>query len=131
MPSLWSTELALGGIRFADTERAVLARLGKPDSQGPKNIKDPVSTYPGLAITYSEDSKVRYVVSTSKSYCTPSQVCPGMPFARAQAAYAAIQILSASGDHISAYFGSKLACKLTFEVQRNIIESIGAGCPLS
>jgi len=131
MQSLWATELALGSIHYGDSKKSVLALLGKPSSESPANVKDPESKYPGLTITFSENAEVRYVVSSSDAYCTPSYVCPGMPFSRAQDSYGSIHILEASGDKVSAYFGSKLACKLTFEVQQGIIKSIGAGCPLS
>lgn len=131
MSTIWETELALGGIHHADSTKSVLQRLGKPDSSDdPKNFKFSKITYPGLTVILGEGGDgVIFVLSSSAKYCTPSGICPGMRFSQAEAVYSTIHISERSeGDKFSAYFGSKLACRLTFEVEHDVIKSLGAGC---
>jgi len=131
MSTIWETELALGGIHHGDSKKSVLERLGKPESiDDPTKFKFSNIVYPDLTVTLGEGGDgVIFVRSSSPKYCTPSGICPGMPFSRAEAAYSSIHILEyAKGDKFTAYFGSRLACRLTFEVEKSVIKSLGAGC---
>ena len=131
MSTIWETELALGGVHHGDSKKSVLQRLGKPDSiDDPRKFKFSTMAYPDLTITLGEGGDgVIFVRSSSSKYCTPSGICPGMLFSKAEAAYSSIHISErAEGGKFTAYFGSKLACRLTFEVEQGVIKSLGAGC---
>ncbi len=127
MPTIWSSELALGGIHYGDTEQSVRGKLGHPVSEEPRDLKLPRITYPGLVIALSEISTVSELTSSSNRYCTPHRICPGMPFERAKEAYCSIKILKSSGDTTTAYFGSELSTRLTFTIEHDVIQTIRAG----
>jgi len=131
MPTIWQTELALGGIHLGDSKKSILEKLGEPlSSDNPTEIKTPNATYPGLTVVFNEGGNtVGSIRSASPKYCTPSGVCPGMPFSKAQAAYSAIHILGRPDNKtFAAYFGSQQSCRLTFEVEQGLIKALGASC---
>lgn len=129
MPTLWQSELALGGIHHGDSKASVLVKLGKPESQDdPKQFKTPRFIYSGLTVWFGEGGEdALFFRSTSAKYCTPSGICPGMSFERARAVYTTMKIYKRDGDKFSAYFGSPMSFKLTFDVERDTITAIGAG----
>ncbi|MBN8884611.1 MAG: hypothetical protein J0I77_02715 [Rudaea sp.] len=128
---IFASELAIGGIHLGDSKKSVVEKYGEPSgADDPTKIKMPSATYAGLTIVFNEGGNTAgALVSTSPKYCTPSNVCPGMPFSKAKAAYSKIHIQNRlSDERFSAYFGSSQACRLTFEVDHDLIKSLGASC---
>ena len=134
-PSLvHDSELAIGGIGLGMPEATILKHLGSPLRE--INSSDGFQLeYKGLTalLGFVENAgrgerRVFEVFSTSKLYCTPSGICPGMPFSKAQAKYGAPLIASRANGRFMEYYSSESSCWLQISVRRNIIKSIRAVC---
>ena len=122
-------ELALGGIALGDTEAAVLRTLGQPrrttDTGDFLNIR---MDYPGLTVWLGEGRRVGEVLSTSKKNCTPSGICPGMPFERAKGNYGPPLVAEREDGTFMEYPSSQSACWLQLAVSKGIVKSVRAEC---
>lgn len=122
-------ELALGGIELGDAESTVVKKLGEPrritDTDDFLNIE---LEYPGLTVWLGEGRLVGAILSTSKRYCTPSGVCPGMPFAKVKAKYGPPLVADREDGRFMEYPSSQSPCWLQIAAKKGIVQSVGAEC---
>ncbi|WP_446538222.1 hypothetical protein [Pseudoxanthomonas sp. LARHCG66] len=129
-PSLVAdNELSLGGIALGDTEASVLHRLGKPlrttDTGDFLSIR---MDYPGLTVWLGEERRVGEILSTTAQHCTPIDVCPGMPFARAKTKYGPPLVADREDGTYMEYPSSQSSCWLQIALSTGNIRSIRAEC---
>ena len=122
-------ELSLGGIALGDTQASVLGKLGQPrrttDTGDFLNIR---MDYPGLTVWLGEGHRVGEVLSTAKQHCTPAGICPGTPFAKAQAEYGSPLVADREDGTYMEYPSSQSSCWLQIAVSKGIVKSVRAEC---
>jgi len=122
-------ELSLGGIALGDTEATVLHRLGQPrrvtDTGDFLNIR---MDYPGLTVWLGDERRVGAVLSTSRQYCTPAGICPGMAFVTAEAKYGPPLVSDREDGTFMEYPSSQSSCGLQIAVSKRIVKSVSAEC---
>ena len=122
-------ELSLGGVALGDTETSVLRKLGRPTRRTDTgDFLDIRLDYPGLTVWLGEGRRVGEVLSTSKRHCTPSDICPGMSFARAKARYGTPLVSPRQGDAFIEYPSSESSCWLQLATRKGTIKSLRAEC---
>lgn len=122
-------ELSLGGVALGDTETSVLRKLGRParrtDAGDFLNIR---LDYPGLTVWLGEGRRVGEVLSTSKRHCTPSGICPGMPFAQAKTRYGTPLVTPRKDGTFMEYLSSESSCWLQLATRKGTVKSLRAEC---
>ena len=128
-------ELKVGGVALGDTERSVVARLGKPTRRIDTGEGIQLD-YGGLTVWvgYLENAKpgvprrVYELLSISKRYCTPSGVCPGVAFDKVRAKHGAPLVADRKDGQFMEYPSYQSQCWLQISVKAGIIQSVRAEC---
>ena len=120
--------LTLGGITIGQSEASVVATLGKPRHR--KKELDfflPITlVYRGLVVSLDEQG-VGSVLSTSKKFCTPAKICPGMTHAQVTKVYGP----SDAYERDRAIFRDYLwddGCWLRLKFQADTVSSVETTC---
>jgi hypothetical protein len=75
-----------------------------------------------------EGRRVGAVLGTSKQHCTPAGICPGMPFAKAEATYGPPLVADREDGTFMEYPSSQSSCWLQIAVSKGIVKSVRAEC---
>ena len=133
--SIRDAELSLGGIALGETEQMIIARLGQP-SQRLETGEGTEFQYPGLSILvgWPEQQapgvprRAFQITATGPSTCTPSGICPGMPFDRAVSRYGQPVITPRLAGSFMEYYSNQSSCWLQIAAPNGTIQSIAAVC---
>lgn len=133
--TIFNQKLALGGVAIGNTEQSVLTKLGKPIRKT-NNGEGIQLDYKGLTIWigWFEEAKpgvprrVYELFSTSKQYCTPSGVCPGLTFEKVKTKLGEPLVADREEGRFVEYPSSESPCWLQISVKTGKIHSIRAEC---
>ena len=125
---LLEQSLVIGGIAIGDDETSVTAALGKPNqrTEAPDHFLPITLSYPGLVISLDEQG-VGGILSTSKEFCTPANVCPGMTYAQVRETYGPSEPYERGGHIFRDYLWND-GCWLRIEFEAEVATSIDATC---
>lgn len=122
------TPLTLGGITIGQSEPSVVARLGKPKKR--TKVPDvflPVTlSYLGIVVSLDEQG-VGGVLSTSREFCTPAGICPGMTYERVTAVYGKSDLYERDGHFFRDYLWDD-GCWLRIRFESDITISVETTC---
>lgn len=127
-PILNDQELSLGGIVLGQSEASVIRALGRPKGRT-ENGSDylPLElSYPGLAVLLDEQG-VGGLISSSKRFCTPAGICPGMSYAEAQQIYG-LALVTKTTDRVSTGYLYGDGCWLKLAVKLGKVETMEVAC---
>jgi hypothetical protein len=120
--------LTLGGITIGRSEASVIAVLGNPQrrTEEPYSFLPVTLSYPGLEI-FLDEQGVGGVLSTSKHFCTPAKICPGMTLAEVARAYGASAAYERDGRVFRDYLPED-GCWLRIEFQADVAVAVETTC---
>jgi hypothetical protein len=119
--------LAIGGVNVGQTRTQVVATLGPPTRVVDTGEDDRLE-YPGLSVWVGYEEIVYEILGTDAHRCTGGGFCPGMPFARVEAAYGAPIVAEREHGTFLEYTAAEAACWLQFAVKDGVIESVRTEC---
>ncbi|MGY1522144.1 hypothetical protein, partial [Luteimonas sp. A482] len=129
-PVVPDNALSLAGVSLGDSEASATDLLGQPVAR--RKTGDFLSVeleFQGLTVWLGEDNRVAEILSTSANYCTPQGVCPGQPFAVAQARYGKpIVAVREDATYMEYLPQSDFPCWLQIAVESATISSIRSEC---
>lgn len=133
---LGDPELRIAGVAIGDQARAVIARLGKPNSIA--MIDDGLEyRYAGLTILLAtasgdvadSDAEVADVTSTNPHACTPSGICPGMMDTDLHSRFGVPKRVERNGGTMHEYaWPTEKACWLQLRIDDRVVRSVRIAC---
>ncbi|MDR6841508.1 hypothetical protein [Pseudoxanthomonas sacheonensis] len=120
--------LTLGGITIGQSEASVIATLGKPrHRKQEEHFFLPITlVYRGLVVSFDEQG-VGGVLSTSKKFCTPAKICPGMTYAQVVKAYGPSDAYERDGATFRDYLWDD-GCWLRLKFQAGTVSTVETTC---
>jgi hypothetical protein len=122
-----SEHLTLGGITIGQSEASVLVTLGKPQHRKEEDFFLPITLiYRGLVVSLDEQG-VGGVLSTSKKFCTPARICPGMTYAQVKKVYGSSDTYERDGAIFRDYLWND-GCWLRLKFQADTVSAVETTC---
>lgn len=120
--------LTLGGITIGQSEASVIATLGKPQHRKEEGdfFLPTTLVYRGLVVSVDEQG-VGGVLSTSKRFCTPVKICPGMTYAQVKKVYGPSDAYERDGVIFRDYLWED-GCWLRLKFQADTVSTVEATC---
>jgi hypothetical protein len=123
-----SSELLLGGISIGQSENSVIKHLGKPIARSNTGEGYKLS-YKGIDVYVGAGQYgVFDLTSTSRAYCTPSHICPGMPVSSLDSMFGPAVVAERENGKFLEYTPLESTCWLQIRENKGIIESLRIAC---
>ena len=134
-PTISDNELSLSGVALGDSESRVLSVLGQPQKRS-ETGEGTALEYPGITVLVgwleqqapNKQRRVFQLTGTASNACTPAGICPGMPVARAEAAYGKPIVARRETGTFMEFYSHQSSCWLQLGTLAGNIRSIGAVC---